>query len=71
MRDNKKPKVLLVEDETTLSMIIKDTLEDEGFELIHVPDGIKGYDCFLSQKPDVVIADVMMPLEYHNTNIGL
>jgi DNA-binding response OmpR family regulator len=61
MRDSKKPKVLLVEDETTLSMIIKDTLEDEGFELIHVPDGIKGYACFLSQKPDVVIADVMMP----------
>ncbi|MDR0750724.1 MAG: response regulator transcription factor [Tannerellaceae bacterium] len=61
MRDNKKKKVLLVEDETTLSMIIRDTLEDEGFELTHAPDGLKGYDCFLSQKPDIVIADVMMP----------
>lgn len=61
MNNSKKPKVLLVEDETTLSMIIKDTLEDEGFELTHVPDGIKGLNSFHAKKPDVIIADVMMP----------
>ncbi|MFA6334294.1 MAG: response regulator transcription factor [Bacteroidales bacterium] len=61
MNDNKKPRVLLVEDEITLSMIIKDTLEDEGFELTHVPDGIKGLNSFHAKKPDVIIADVMMP----------
>ncbi|MDR1981005.1 MAG: response regulator transcription factor [Tannerellaceae bacterium] len=61
MNENKKPKVLLVEDETTLSMIVKDTLEDEGFELMHVPDGVKGLHCFHTGKPDVIIADVMMP----------
>lgn len=61
MNDSKKPKVLLVEDETTLSMIIKDTLEDEGFEVIHAADGLKGFDTFFSWKPDVMITDVMMP----------
>lgn len=56
-----KPKVLLVEDETTLSMIIKDTLEDEGFEIIYAPNGAEGLKSFISNTPDVVIADVMMP----------
>lgn len=56
-----KPKVLLVEDETTLSMIIKDTLEDEGFEIIYAPNGVEGLKSFISNAPDVVIADVMMP----------
>lgn len=61
MSEINKPKILLVEDETTLSMIIKDTLEDEGFELLQASDGIKGLNIFLSQKPDIIIADVMMP----------
>lgn len=56
-----KIKVLLVEDETTLSMIIKDTLEDEGFEVTHKQDGVKGLNSFLEKRPDIVIADVMMP----------
>lgn len=61
MNNVNKSKVLLVEDETTLSMIIKDTLEDEGFELIVAADGIKGLNSFLTNKPDIIIADVMMP----------
>lgn len=56
-----KPIVLLVEDETTLSMIIKDTLEDEGFELLQAFDGINGLKSFFTNKPDLIIADVMMP----------
>lgn len=61
MKKQNKPKVLLVEDETTLSMIIKDTLEDEGFEMIHASNGAEGLKLFASDAPDVVIADVMMP----------
>lgn len=56
-----KPMALLVEDETTLSMIIKDTLEDEGLKVVHACDGRKGLECFFKKKPDVIIADVMMP----------
>lgn len=61
MNKQYKPKVLLVEDETTLSMIIKDTLEDEGFEIIYASNGVEGLKLFISNTPDVVIADVMMP----------
>jgi len=58
---NKKT-VLLVEDEQTISTIIIDTLEDEGFRMIHAKNGEDGLKLFFSEQPDVVIADVMMPL---------
>lgn len=54
-------RVLLVEDETTLAMIIKDTLDAQGFEITTAADGEKGLKLFKELKPDVVVADVMMP----------
>jgi DNA-binding response OmpR family regulator len=56
-----KISVLLVEDEQTLAMIIKDTLEDEGFEITLAEDGNMGLKYFFDKKPDVLVADVMMP----------
>ena len=58
---NRKPKVLLVEDEQTLSMIIKDTLEMEGFDILCAENGAEGLNLYHSFAPDVMIADVMMP----------
>lgn len=54
-------KVLLVEDEQTLSMIIKDTLEENGFEMHLAADGEEGLRLFFELRPDVLVADVMMP----------
>lgn len=54
-------KVLLVEDEQTLAMIIKDTLTDEGFEIILGENGVEGLNLFFDVRPDILVADVMMP----------
>ncbi|SES64485.1 response regulator transcription factor [Prevotella sp. kh1p2] len=56
-----KIQVLLVEDEQTLAMIIKDTLDAQGFSITIAPNGEAGLDEFSRRKPDVVVADVMMP----------
>lgn len=56
-----KINVLLVEDEETLAMIIKDTLEGQNF-IIHIAaDGEEGLRQFFDLRPDVLVADVMMP----------
>lgn len=54
-------KVLLVEDEQTLAMIIKDTLEGQGFTIHTAADGEEGLRLFFDLCPDVLVADVMMP----------
>lgn len=56
-----KYKVLLVEDEPTISLIIKDTFSDEDFLIEHAADGSEGLNYFFNWKPDVIIADIMMP----------
>lgn len=58
---SKPIKVLFAEDESTLSMIVKDTLEGEGFEVIDAPNGAIGLKLYYENKPDIVVADVMMP----------
>lgn len=59
MKDKKS--ILLVEDEVSLSMIIKDALEEEGYRVITAGNGLQGIDCFYKYAPDLIIADVMMP----------
>jgi len=54
--------VLLVEDELTLAMIVKETLEEKGEFIVHTAkNGEEGLHKFHSLHPDIVVADVMMP----------
>ena len=61
MNAKEKPLILLVEDEKALSSIIVDTLEYEGFATLKAYDGIAGLRLFFDRRPDLLIADVMMP----------
>ena len=56
-----KINVLLVEDEPALSMIIKDALEKKEFTVDIAVNGEKGLELFHRLKPDIVVADIMMP----------
>ena len=56
-----KTKVLLVEDEPTLAMIIKDTLDGDEFDIILASDGEEGLARYKETKPDIIVSDIMMP----------
>lgn len=56
-----KKKILLIEDELSLAMVIKDNLESEGYRVVHARDGEEGLQTFFKVEPDLVILDVMMP----------
>lgn len=56
-----KIKVLLVEDEPALSMIVKDALEKREFSVECAENGNVGLEMFHKIKPDIVVADIMMP----------
>lgn len=53
--------ILLVEDDVSLAMIIRDALEEEGFGVLVGRDGLEGIEQFFRQSPALIIADVMMP----------
>lgn len=60
MNDSKK-KVLVVEDEKSISDIIKFNLEKEGFEVLTSYDGEDALAKAKTLDPDLVLLDVMLP----------
>jgi DNA-binding response OmpR family regulator len=56
------PTILLVEDELSLALIVRDNLESRGFTVLHAADGQAGLDQFRQHQPDLLVADVMMPV---------
>lgn len=54
--------VLYVEDESSLALIVADSLETHGFKVRHKENGQDALTAFKGHKPDIVVVDVMMPL---------
>ena len=58
-----KVKVLLAEDEASLGMIVKESLESRDFVVFHAENGEEAYEVYQTEKPDILVLDVMMPLK--------
>lgn len=56
-----KIKVLIAEDDLQMGFIIKDNLEEEGFEVINCPDGEIAWEQFQKRHPDICLLDINMP----------
>ena len=54
-------KILLAEDEAALGQIIKESLETRDFEVLLCSDGEKALATYQSEKPELLVLDVMMP----------
>lgn len=56
-----KARVLLVEDDASIAFIIKDNLEENGYEVIYCVDGETGWQQFMRNTFDICLLDVMLP----------
>jgi len=56
-----RARILVVEDEETLRMALGDALRAQGFEVLEAADGEAGLALALSEGPDVVLLDLMLP----------
>lgn len=56
-----KAKILLVEDDSSLGFVIKDNLEENGYEVIFSSDGESGWQQFMRHNVDICLLDVMLP----------
>ncbi|HEX2630746.1 MAG TPA: response regulator transcription factor [Chitinophagaceae bacterium] len=57
----KKPNVLLIEDESALAEIVRESLESNGFMVRQAMTLSAATLAFRQQAPDIIVADVMMP----------
>ena len=54
-------KIVIAEDNSTLSLLLKFRLEKEGYELLMAVDGKEAIELIETHEPDLILTDIMMP----------
>ncbi len=55
-------RILVVDDEPDIAVVLAELLEAEGYETTRAANGREGLDEILKSPPDLVLMDVMMPV---------
>lgn len=56
-------RVLLAEDEVTIVVTLRDSLEEAGYEVVHAPDTDSALQALEETDPDLLLTDIRMPGE--------
>lgn len=59
--NNRKTRILLIEDDLDMAEAIRLRLEANDFEIIVAHDGMEGLNKARTENPDLIILDVMLP----------
>lgn len=54
-------KLLVIEDDAVLRRALGEYLSAEGFEVMYAEDGEIGTQLVLSEKPDLILLDIVLP----------
>lgn len=58
-----KANILLAEDDLSLGYVIKDNLEQEGYQVVLCSNGEQALQCFQKDTFDICLLDIMMPVK--------
>ena len=54
-------RILIIEDDPAISKGLKESLEDEHYQVLTADDGKEGYDLASRENPDLILLDLMLP----------
>ena len=54
-------KILVVDDDSDIREALTMVLESQGYQVITARDGVEGLACLKTEKPDLMILDLLMP----------
>lgn len=55
-------KILVVDDDRTITILLEKYLEKNGYEVTAINEASEGLEFAMTRKPDMIILDVMMPI---------
>lgn len=58
---NRKPRILVVDDDISVVHLMRETLQMEGYEVLTAMDGLTAREIAWAQTPDLIISDISMP----------
>ena len=54
-------KILVIEDDKEIQLVLKNYLEEKGYEVQMAGDGLEGISAFHEKEADLILLDVMLP----------
>jgi len=54
-------KIAIIEDNRILSGVLHDEFSDAGFDVVRAYNGEEGFALVQTEKPDLIVLDIMMP----------
>ncbi len=61
MTDQRRPTVLIIDDDTVARLLTREALEQSGWEVEEAENGRLGLEVFIKRCPDLVLLDILMP----------
>jgi len=55
-------RILVVEDEDNILMLLRDNLVFEGYDVLEAKDGQQAIDFAVEEKPDLIVLDIGLPV---------
>lgn len=62
MENENKKKILIVDDDENLRLVLSDKFNISGFEVIGAANGKEGLEKALDWHPDIILLDILMPI---------
>lgn len=59
--DSKKPRIFLIEDDKTISLLIENALKNKGYDVVCVDNGKDALDSLTNERFDLIILDLILP----------
>ncbi|WP_307835902.1 response regulator transcription factor [Phycicoccus sonneratiae] len=56
-----RPRVLVADDDADIRDLVEFKLQQAGYDVVCVGDGLEAWDVFVSDPPHAMVLDVMMP----------
>lgn len=61
MNQDRKRKILVIDDDPTICAMLSDVLNDEGYEVRTASLSLRAFDVAAKFKPNLILLDIMMP----------
>ena len=62
MEETDKKKILMVDDDENLRLILTDKLNVSGFDAVSASNGKEGLEKAIEMHPDIILLDILMPI---------
>ena len=61
MTDVTKSRILVVDDDPTIVLLLSNLLEDKGYEVLTAANGAVAIDTAITDHPDLMLLDILLP----------